>query len=184
MNNLLPMSTDPGQYPYSHKLGSMMTLLAWLLLLALMTLLFSGYLEREENPNAQIASVTGITGTEIILHQNRRGHYVATALFNDIPVDIMIDTGATEVSVPEAIAEELGLVRGTIMEVNTANGTIPVHATVIATIKLGALVLHNVRANINPYMDEQFVLLGMSFLKRIEFTQKQGQLILKLAEQQ
>ncbi len=159
-----------------------MTLVAWLLFLAILTSLFSGYLDKEINPNADVISRSGAGGTEIILSQNRAGHYIATALFNNSPVDVMIDTGATDVSVPAAIADRIGLNRGPVMHVSTANGTIPVYATLIDTIQLGDIVLHNIRASINPYMDEQFVLLGMSFLKRTEFTQKQGQLILRQAD--
>jgi aspartyl protease family protein len=176
------MSEDPGHAPYSHKLGSTMTLLAWVLLLGLLTVLFSAYLDKESNPNTQVVSRTVGSNTEILLDQNRQGHYVATAAFNGLPVDIMIDTGATEVSVPGTIAERIGLVRGAVMEVSTANGTIPVYATMIDSIQIGEIVLHNVRANINTYMDEEFVLLGMSFLKRVEFSQKQGQLILTQTE--
>lgn len=173
------MSGNPDQQQYSRKLGSAMTLLAWIILLAILTSLFSGYLDTETNPNVDVISISGADGIEIILAQNRAGHYVATAALNGSPVDVIIDTGATDVSVPAAIAARIGLRRGAVMEVSTANGTIPVYATTIDTIQVGDMVLHKIRATINPYMDEQFVLLGMSFLNRIEFTQKQGQLILK-----
>jgi aspartyl protease family protein len=174
------MTENPGdQAKYPQKLGGTMTLLAWIVLLGMLTLVFGDYLDRQTNPNPVIASQEGAGGTEVILYQNRGGHYIATATINGGPVEVMLDTGATDVSVPAGIADRLGLARGPQMEVGTANGTIHVYATLIDSIQLGELALHGIRANINPYMDDDFVLLGMSFLKRIEFSQRQGQLILR-----
>jgi aspartyl protease family protein len=174
------MTENPGeQGNYPQKLGSTMTILAWLVFLGMLTMVFGNFLDRQTNPNSKVASLTSADGIEVVLEQNRGGHYVATAAFNGTPVDVIVDTGATDVSVPAGIADRIGLTRGPMMEVSTANGNIPVYATVIDTIRLGELVLHNIRASINPYMDEEFVLLGMSFLKQVEFSQRQGQLILR-----
>ena len=157
-----------------------MTVLAWLLFLGLLTLLFGDFLDRQVNPNEEVGSRAAPGGgVEVVLEQNRAGHYVATARINGVPVDVMVDTGASHVSVPAGIAEQAGLERGAAMAVSTANGVIPVYATWIERIQLGDLALRDVRASINPHMDEDFVLLGMSFLKELEFTQRRGQLILR-----
>jgi aspartyl protease family protein len=65
------------------------------------------------------------------------------------------------------------------MEVSTANGTIPVYITKIDSIQLGQIKFYNIRANINPYMDENYVLLGMSFLENLEITQSRGKMVLR-----
>ena len=65
------------------------------------------------------------------------------------------------------------------VEVSTANGTIPVNMTTLGRVQIGNIVLNNVRAHINPYMDEEEILLGMTFLKHLEFTQRGDQLILR-----
>jgi len=161
------------------KIGSAMTLFAWILFLGLLTKLFSSYLDRQNNPNREVFSQYGMEGIEVVLLQNRTGHYVATARINGMPVNIMVDTGASHVSIPERIADRMGLVRGPAIQAQTANGIITVYATVLDSVELGQLALHDIRASINPHMDSDFILLGMSFLKQVEFTQKQNQLILK-----
>lgn len=173
----MPPEVEPDNY--LGKLGGTMTLLAWVLLAVVLTLLFGDFLDEQANPNSRVASRADGAMIEVVLDRNRGGHYVASAVLNGVPIEAMIDTGATDVSVPAAVAARAGLRTGPVIEVNTANGTIPVHATVIDTIQLGDLVLRDVRANINPAMSEDIVLLGMSFLKRVDFSQQQGQLILR-----
>jgi aspartyl protease family protein len=94
-------------------------------------------------------------------------------------VDVIVDTGATDVSVPLTIASQLELKRGTKMDVSTANGTISVYSTRIDSIKLGDIIVHDVRATINPYMEDDVVLLGMSFLDQLEFSHSNNELVLK-----
>jgi len=167
------------QIHLSKKFGSTMTLLAWLVFLGLLTLLFGNFLDRQDNPNNEVISLDNNGIIEVTLNQNRSGHYVAVAKFNNTPVNIIIDTGATDVSVPQAIADKIGLKRGAVMEVSTANGTIPVYITKIDSIQLGQIKFYNIRANINPYMDENYVLLGMSFLENLEITQSRGKMVLR-----
>jgi aspartyl protease family protein len=64
------------------------------------------------------------------------------------------------------------------MLVSTANGTVPVYATKLNEMRIGDIVLHDIRATINPHTGDDFVLLGMSFLQHLDFSQRSGQLIL------
>ena len=169
----MPQQPEQGNN-YTKKIGSTMTLLAWVIFLGILTLLFSGFIEQQNNPNSDVKSQVSNGVIEVILEQNRAGHYIANAKINTIPVDVIIDTGASEVSIPAGIAEKMGLIRGPAMEVITANGTIQVYITKIDTMEIGEITLHNIRANINPYVTDDFVLLGMSFLEKLEFTQSQG----------
>ena len=144
-----------------------------------MTYYFDLYLDKQNNPNDQVNTLTTEQLRQVILDRNRAGHYVATAYINDKEIFAIIDTGATDVSIPAGIASQLHLQRGPAIEVTTANGNIIVYATTIEKIQLGDITLEGIRANINPHMHEQEVLLGMSFLKHLEFSQQGQQLILK-----
>jgi aspartyl protease family protein len=166
-----------GSFP--QRLGKGMIVLAWLGILGLMTLYFDRFLEQQNNPNQQITSAQTAKSREVTLQRNRAGHYVATARINDQTIDVMLDTGATTVSIPGHIAKRLQLLRGPAFEATTANGTVTVFATVLDRIQLGNIALNGVRASINPYMEGDEVLLGMSFLKQLEFTQRGDQLILR-----
>lgn len=156
-----------------------MSIAAWVAGLGLLTLLFSNLLERERNPNQRVLSRVAGDGVEVVLQRNRYGHYVATGRINGESVEFLVDTGASDVSVPGRLAAQLGLVRGAPLTYQTANGTVTGYRTRIDRLALGELVLRDVPASINPAYRENDVLLGMSVLKRLEFTQRGDTLILR-----
>lgn len=162
------------------RIGKGMIVVAWLLALGLLTLIFDGWLERARNPNREPTGISTDEGLrEVALLRNRHGHYVATGRINGEPLEFLLDTGATTVSVPAGAARRLGLRPGAPQQVMTANGVVTVYATVLERVELGPLSLYNVRAHINPHMGGEAALLGMSFLKELEFTQRGDSLILR-----
>lgn len=164
----------------TRRLGAGMWTAAWIVGLMLLALLFSDQLERRDNPNRVVeGSVLEGGIREVALKRNRAGHYVATGSINGQPLRLLLDTGATMVSVPGRLAERLRLRRGPPMRVTTAAGEVTTYATRLDEVRLGEITLHNVRASINPFMEGMDVLLGMSFLKQIEFTQRGNTLTLR-----
>jgi len=157
---------------YPNKLGRLMTLFAWALLLVLLAVLFSDLLERQVNPNRNVIGTVDADERRVELKRNRQGHYVSNGRINGRPVTFLLDTGATDVSVPAVVAERLGLQRGYASQAQTASGVITVYATRLETVEIGTIVLHDVRAHINPHMHDRHILLGMSFLKQLEFRQQ------------
>lgn len=145
-----------------------------------LTWFFQGLVEERVNPNREVSmQVTSSGDTEVVLRQNRQGHYVASGSIDGTPVVFLLDTGATDVSVPEHIADEAGLRPGARMRVSTANGDIDVFRTRIASLQLGGLHLNDVAASINPHMEEDAVLLGMSALRALHMTQADGTLTIR-----
>ena len=161
------------------KMGKWMLIIAWVAGLGLLTLVFEKQLSQQFNPNQNPESVTRQGATEVRLQQNRGGHYVTSGLINQQPVVFMLDTGATHVSVPWRVAEQLNLRAGAKYPVQTANGIIQVAQTTIEQLSIGDIQLFNVAASINPADQSEQILLGMSALKRLEFTQKGDWLILR-----
>jgi len=156
-----------------------MIVAAWIVIIAVVSILFTDLLEGQHNPNHQVASqALPAGGIRVELRQNRMGHYVATGRINGEPVVFLVDTGATDVSVPARLAERLGLQRGPPMRAQTANGTVTTYRTTLSRVALGDIVMGRVRASINPGMQGHEVLLGMSFLRRLELTQRDGTLTL------
>ena len=156
-----------------------MIYVAWLLALGLLTWIFSGWLDTQRNPNRQVRSVVENGMYAVSLERNRYGHYHANGLINGREVEFLLDTGATTVSVPATVAQRLDLKQGPPVLSTTANGTITTYLTRLASVSVGDITLHDVSANINPHMEGDEVLLGMSFLKHLEFTQRGNTLILK-----
>ncbi len=153
--------------------------LTWLIALLLLTMLFNNWLDKQHNPNSLLVSAAGLDTSPVVLQRNRQGHYVASGLINDQPIVFLLDTGATVVSIPENIAEQIGLIKGKATRVGTANGSITVYSTHIDTVQLGNIKLRNVEGHINPFMKGDTALLGMSFLKHLELKQSGNTLQLK-----
>lgn len=162
------------------RIGKGMIFAAWIVVIGLLTLFFNSFLDKQHNPNQTLSTNYDENGVrEVILQRNRDGHYVANGTINGQAVVFFLDTGATIVSIPEIIANRLNLQRGRAMPVNTANGIITTYYTELDSIALGKIELHHVRASINPHMQSSEILLGMSFLKHLEFTQRGNTLILR-----
>jgi len=154
-----------------------MVFAAWLLMLGLLTLLFNGWLEHQENPNRQLLTTLNEEGDrELVLKRNRAGHYLSPGTINGVPVTFLLDTGASTVAVPLSVAQEAGLQSGLEMESITASGIVPSRLTQIARLDLGPIVMRDVRATIIPSMPGGEVLLGMSFLKHLHLEQ-QGEVL-------
>ncbi len=161
------------------RMGKFMIIGMWIVLVGLLTMMFSNILERQYNPNQQLNSRQNTGNPEVTLKRNKYGHYVATGMINNQPVVFMLDTGATDVAVPARIADKLGLKRGRKRVYQTAKGPATAYATVLEQVSLGDIQVRNVRASINPHMNNTEVLLGMSFLKQLEFTQRGDTLTLR-----
>ncbi len=160
------------------RLGAGMITAAWVMVLGLLTLLFGDLLENQRNPNRHISNASQGT-QEVVLQRNRFGHYVATAQINGHDIEVLLDTGASDVAIPDHVAKKLRLERGAASIYNTANGPVRAFQTVLDTVQLGDIVLTDVRASINPGFRADHVLLGMSFLKHVELTQRGDTLILR-----
>ncbi len=170
---------NPGLQDH-RRIGKWMIFLAWLLGFAMLFFYFNDFLEKERNPNQQVISRIDDSGVlEVVLKRNRYGHYVTNGKINGVKVRFLLDTGATDVAVPEDLADRLSLSRGSKKYYKTANGTVAAFSTVLEQVSIGPIQIDKVRASINPGLKGNEVLLGMSVLKRIEFTQRGDTLILR-----
>ena len=167
---------DQNTNPHSRS-GKIMLTIAWLLIMGGVYWFFSGWEAQQVNPNT--ARVLNQQQGELTLERNRAGHYVAEGEINGGHVTFLLDTGATWVALPTRLARELGLQRGAAVTLQTANGTTVGYQTRLASVRVGPVELRDVAALISDGIDDATVLLGMSFLKRVEFTQRGEQLILK-----
>ena len=162
------------------KMGVGMFVLAWIALIVLLVGFFHQQLSHQFNPNQQLQSQTSSPGiNEVILEPNRQHHYILNGLINGHSVVFLLDTGATDVVIPQHMAQKLQLKVGRKQYASTANGTISVYSTQLNSIDIGGIVLTNIRASINPAMKEEVILLGMSALREIEFAQRGDTLLLR-----
>ena len=162
------------------RIGKGMVIGAWVLLLIMLTLFFQSYIEQQNNPNRDPVTGIGDGGVkEVILERNRAGHYVANGKINGQAVTFLLDTGATNVAVSASLAKRLGLRPGASTISHTAAGQVISLQTRLDTVSLGRIELEDVRASILPSMQGDGVLLGMSFLQKLELLQRGRHLILR-----
>jgi aspartyl protease family protein len=164
--------------PNPHRRGGVwMLTLAWLTIIGGFYWYFSDWNARQHNPNtAQV--LRGQQG-DLTLIRNRAGHYVADGEINGQHVTFLLDTGATAVVLPAALARELSIRRGAAVTVQTANGAAEGYETRLDSVRLGPLEMRDVAAIVAGGMDSSTVLLGMSFLRRVDFTQSGDRLTLR-----
>jgi aspartyl protease family protein len=156
-----------------------MTILAWLFFLAILFGIFDYFTTQRFNPNQNV--VTNVNGyqKEIVLQRNAYGHYVTTGRINDHSVTFLLDTGASDVAIPEALASKIGLQKGHALYVKTANGNTRAYRTRVDSVSIGELVLYDLSATILTNMSGDQVLLGMNFLKHFEIIQKGNTLTIR-----
>jgi aspartyl protease family protein len=161
------------------RIGKGMVVGAWVGLLIFLTLFFSSYLERQNNPNSNPETAVIDSVKEVALKRNRSGHYVASGMINGKEVTFLLDTGATDVAISDDLATALQLHRGAYVTSQTANGVVTARKTTLAEVSIGDIRIQNVRASILPVLPDDEVLLGMSFLKQLELVQRGNYLLLR-----
>jgi len=163
----------------THKTGTAMIVAACILGMFILTWFFGDMEKDQHNPNRDPDSLHFVDAVEVDLQRNRQGHYMVTGEINGQAVEFLLDTGATDVVVPEDLAARLHLRKGRSGTAMTANGPVTVFETNIDMLSIGDIALTNVRASINPAMSAPGILLGMSALGRIEFNHQGNSLTLR-----
>lgn len=164
----------------SFKPSRSLIFLGWILILVCFYLLFRGLLSHQENPNHTPVSTSANGIHTVILQSNRDHMYQTVGKINGHPVTLLLDTGATNVSLSARLADKLGLKRGPQGIADTANGIITTYFTHIDSLEIGNITLKQIPATITSGMNHQdSVLLGMSALRQLHVTFDNGQLILR-----
>jgi len=109
------------------------------------------------------------------------GHYVTPGRINGMPVDFMIDTGATIVAMNYLQAEALGIDyrAGKPIKVNTANGIAQAFQITLNSVSVGTIEIKQVRAAVSSTEFPQVILLGNSYLGKIDMRVDGGVLLLQ-----
>jgi aspartyl protease family protein len=105
----------------------------------------------------------------IVYTANERGHVVLDAAVNGAPVLMLVDTGASLVTLTPADARSAGIDPARLAfsgHVNTANGTARMAPVTLREIRIGQLSLYDVPAAVLEHLNVS--LLGMSFLSRLQ----------------
>ena len=118
----------------------------------------------------------------VTLQRGRDGHYRAEALINGVKVDVLVDTGATGVAISQRVADQLQIKSQQAIRTSTANGNTVAYMTRLDSVQIGGVKARNVSAVIAPGLDGD-VLLGMSFLGRMDVRLFQGKMTITQLEE-
>ncbi|NVO04578.1 MAG: TIGR02281 family clan AA aspartic protease [Rhodoferax sp.] len=122
----------------------------------------------------------GVTGTRVVLTASGGGHFLTQGQINGKPAQMVVDTGASLVSMGMADAQRMGVnyQSGQMVSMSTANGVIPAWRVKLATVRVGDVLVYDVDSVVTsgamPY-----VLLGNSFLSHFQMTRSNDQMVLQ-----
>ena len=119
------------------------------------------------------------SGDRIVMTAGSGGHFLTQGLINGRTVQLVVDTGATSVSLGAQDAERIGLKykAGEPVRMSTANGTTTGWRIKLDSMRVGDVDVYNVDAVVTPG-SMPFVLLGNSFLTRFQLTRTSDQMVL------
>ncbi len=114
-------------------------------------------------------AVAASSREKVTLAADSRGMFLAEGAINGITMRFMVDTGATYVGMSARDAVRLGIdfQKGRPVMMQTANGRVMNYLVKLDRVKLGEIELTGVEGVVGE-QDMPFVLLGMSFLNRLE----------------
>jgi aspartyl protease family protein len=130
----------------------------------------------------QSAARQAAQGTRTVVLTAAGSHFAAEARVDGRPVDFMVDTGASYVTLRASDASRLGYNprdRDYRVRVSTANGEGRAAAIELDRLEVGEITVRDVPALV--VVDDALAvnLLGMSFLSRVRFQYERGQMILE-----
>ena len=114
--------------------------------------------------------------SEVKIPRSSNGHYFTAGTINGRSAKFMVDTGATVIAMNINEARRLGIdlrqaKRGMS---STAGGMVETFLVILDKVSVGNVTLHRIRASvINGDFPEQ-ILLGNSFLSKVEMTEQAG----------
>lgn len=106
-----------------------------------------------------------------------KGNYVVQTTVNDVPVAMVVDTGANVVALTEKDAQIIGLAVSPAdykAKILTANGSTLGAPVLLGKIAVGGIEVDNVQAIVVPEGKLPISLLGMSFLSKLSYLNESG----------
>lgn len=133
-------------------------LVFWMLAMAVMYLAMQHFLKPSRAQVMEDGSVR--------IERGMDGHFRVRGYVNDQPVMFMVDTGATSVSITDALATSAGLEGGEKVRFRTANGEREGRMVTADVVRVASLSVRNVRVGTGyTGEDSDDALLGQNFLR-------------------
>ncbi len=135
------------------------------------------YFDARQKPTIAVAGEELASG-EIMIPRSRDGHYYVRGKINGHPVDFMVDTGASTVSISRGVARNAHLARGMPATFHTANGAVRGEIVSGQTIEAGGIVIEGLSVGVGVQGD--IALLGQNFLRKVDVLQSGDKMLLRV----
>ncbi len=129
-----------------------------------------------------VPSATPSNSRSVTLSRGKGGHFWADARVDGRRMELVVDTGASQIALRAGDAARLGIhptARDYTVKVSTANGITKAALVQLRMVEVGNIVVRDVQALIHADESLGVNLLGMSFLSRVRWTHERGKLILE-----
>ena len=171
---IFPFTKNRGRSRAKGQLSLFWMMFIWLIILVSLYLVARHYLK----PKPVLISANG----EMVIARHRDGHFYATGTVAGKPVNFLIDTGASMITVSEQFAREAGISTGIGVPTlfKTANGDLPGRILSDMTVSMGPIDVSGVKVAVGLVGHEvSDALLGQNFLSKFDVTLQKDQMILR-----
>jgi aspartyl protease family protein len=132
---------------------------------------------------AQQSTPTNVSNSRsVTLSRSSDGHFRADARVEGRRLELVVDTGASQIALRASEAARLGIrptPRDYNIRVSTANGMTRAALVQLQRVEIEDIVVRDVPALVHPDETLGVNLLGMSFLSRVRWTHERGKLVLE-----
>lgn len=118
-------------------------------------------------------------GASVELVMSSNGQFITNGQINGRVVEFLVDTGANTVSMTADDARMLGIdykLTGRQGSSATAGGLVQAWSVQLASVQIGPIVVKNVQATVREAPRMSPILLGMTFLSRVDLQHEQNRL--------
>jgi aspartyl protease family protein len=123
-------------------------------------------------PGVPIAGrLAGEAKDAVVIERGLDGHFAIRASVEDVPLTMLVDTGASFVTLTPSDARKIGIDTDTLsfsVPIRTANGEIRAAPITIKTLAVGSITRHEVSALVSPGDALDQSLLGLTFLNTLD----------------
>lgn len=119
---------------------------------------------------------------EVQIFRDRHGMFLTVGSINGLPINFLVDTGATNIAISSVQARRLGIdyrVVGEAAQVMTASRVEQAYRVMLDRVQVGDIQLRQVQAVVMEGAMPDVPLLGMSFLGRLEMQNDGQRLVLR-----
>ena len=166
----------PSPIQKTAQLGALAIAAVWLAVAGVLYLVFDRI---EHNRQASLKPYALDSG-DLVIPRQRDGHFHVEGEVNRQPVRFLVDTGASHVSVSQALATQAGLPAGQSITLHTANGPRQGQLVRSVPVRVGNLVLNDTSVAVGlSGLEPEQALLGQAFLRHFDVEIRRDEMVLR-----